>query len=76
MTTLASSHHLVPTRTGPGTLRRPGQALQPQEPRALWRGGRLHRLILWWVRPLPKAGASSADAATRLEILARGGFPR
>lgn len=49
----------------------------PNEVRALWRRRPLHRLLTWLTRPLPDgAGNSATDAATRLEILTRGGFPR
>ena len=51
--------------------------LHPNEARALWRHRPLHRLLTWLTRPLPDgAGNSATDAATRLEILTRGGFPR
>ena len=50
-------------------------ALHPAEARALRRARRFHRLVAFWVRPLGSVGTSS-DAATRLEILSRGGFPR
>jgi hypothetical protein len=37
----------------------------------------LRRLLNWWTRPVPAgSGRSATDAATRLEILTRGGFPR
>jgi hypothetical protein len=49
--------------------------LHPAEARALRRAGRLHRLVGWWLLPLGQAG-SATEAATRLEILSRGGFPR
>ena len=49
--------------------------LHPAEARALRRAGLFHRLIQFWVRPLGSAG-TAGDAATRLEILSRGGFPR
>ncbi|KAF0117013.1 MAG: hypothetical protein FD150_103 [Rhodobacteraceae bacterium] len=52
-------------------------SLHPKEARALRLAGRLQRLWAWWTRPLPHAGRSSAtEAATRLEILTRGGFQR
>ena len=52
-------------------------APQAKEARVLWGKGRLHRLMLWWTKPLPPAAHGGAtDAATRLEILACGGFPR
>lgn len=51
--------------------------LHPNEARVLWRHRPLHRLLTWLTRPLPDgAGNSATDAATRLEILTRGGFPR
>lgn len=51
--------------------------LHPKEARTLWRLGRLRGLLNWWFRPLPGSrGNSATDAATRLEILTRGGFPR
>lgn len=49
--------------------------LHPAEARALRRAGRLHRLVGWWLRPLGSADTAT-EAATRLEILSRGGFPR
>lgn len=59
-----------------GPAPRPG-SLHPKEAKVLRRAGRLHRLLAWWTRPLPDAAGNSAtDAATRLEILTRGGFPR
>ncbi|MDP3196802.1 hypothetical protein [Tabrizicola sp.] len=50
--------------------------LHPKEARALRLAGRLHRLLTWLTRPMPATGRSATDAATRLEILTRGGFPR
>lgn len=51
--------------------------LPPKETRAFHRGGLLHRLRGWWTRPVAVApGSNATDAATRLEILERGGFPR
>jgi hypothetical protein len=50
--------------------------LHPREARVLRLAGRLHRLLGWMTRPLPPTGGNAADAATRLEILTRGGFPR
>lgn len=51
--------------------------LHPREVRVLRLAGRLHRLLAWLTRPLPAlSGGSATDAATRLEILSRGGFPR
>lgn len=53
---------------------------QPDELHTARRKGLARRLLAWWFRPLPqetgKEPRSAADAATRLEILARGGFPR
>jgi hypothetical protein len=57
------------------TLRQVWGALHPAEARALRRAGLFHRLVQFWVRPLGSAGTAT-DAATRLEILSRGGFPR
>ena len=52
------------------------ESLPLKETRAFQRVGLLHRLRGWWTRPLSVApGSNVADAATRLEILARGGFP-
>ncbi|MBA4325075.1 MAG: hypothetical protein C0426_08515 [Rhodobacter sp.] len=49
----------------------------PRQARLLRLAGRLHRLLAWLTRPLPKtSGGNAVDAATRLEILTRGGFPR
>ena len=47
----------------------------PAEARALRRAGLFHRLVQFWVRPLGSADTAT-DAATRLDILSRGGFPR
>lgn len=59
-----------------GAAPRPA-SLHPQEARALRRAGRPRRFLAWWTRPLPEGiGTSARDAATRLEILDRGGFPR
>lgn len=57
------------------TLRRIWGALHPAEARALRRAGLFHRLVQFWVRPLGGAGTAT-DAATRLEILSRGDYPR
>jgi hypothetical protein len=57
------------------TLQRAVVALHPAEARALRRAGLFHRLVQFWVRPLGSADTAT-DAATRLDILSRGGFPR
>jgi hypothetical protein len=52
-------------------------SLHPKEARVLRLMRHLHRLLIWLTRPLPDASSSCAtDAATRLEILTRGGFQR
>jgi hypothetical protein len=55
----------------------PPVSQHPEEEWALRLTKRLQRLLAWWTRPLPVAASTNAtDAATRLEILTRGGFPR
>ncbi len=55
---------------GAGAAARP-----PAGERALRRASLFRRLVRFWTGPLGGA-VTATDAATRLEILSRGGFPR